>query len=249
MRKIALFLGISLSLFMTNNALACTDIRVKANDGSLFIARSMEYSVDMKSNLRSSTQGRSFSTLAPDGKPGLSWKAKYGYVYLDAFNIDVALDGMNEAGLSIENLYLPGYAAYQTVPSGEDNQALPYLNLADWVLGNFKSIDVHNRQHRSTRARIQKLITVPGRGRGPCFRFPIAHHRHRNQIGIIEHSTKRCRQTITQFTSFQNRPRHSGRHMAGKLGVWPTEIVNEFSKAHSITRIFRIKIRHRSFQK
>lgn len=143
MKKLALGFGFSILsfLFSFNNAFACTDIRVTANDGSVVIARSMEFSVDMHSNLRSSTQGRAFKTMAPDGKPGLSWKAKYGYLYLDAFDVDVALDGMNEAGLSIESLYLPGYAQYQTVPAGKDNQALPYLDFADWVLGNFKSID------------------------------------------------------------------------------------------------------------
>jgi choloylglycine hydrolase len=54
-------------------------------------------------------------------------------------NIDVALDGMNEAGLSIESLYLPNFAGYQIVPTGHNNQALPYIIFADWVLGNFKT--------------------------------------------------------------------------------------------------------------
>ncbi len=123
------------------NSLACTDFRVMAKDGTVLITRSMEYSVDMKSNLRSSTRGRVFTTIAPDGKSGLAWKAKYGYVFLDAMNQDFAIDGMNEAGLSVESLYLPGFADYQTVPADLSNQALPYLNFGDWVLSNFKTID------------------------------------------------------------------------------------------------------------
>ena len=142
---------------------ACTDIQIKATDGSTIIARSMEFSVDMQSNLRTSTEGRAFTTLAPDGKPGISWKAKYGYVYLDAFNQDFAVDGMNEAGLAIENLYLPNYAKYQSVPAGKDAQALPYLSFADWILGNFKSLD-------EVKAALSKVyvfsqaIAVPGHG-------------------------------------------------------------------------------------
>ncbi|HYF97898.1 MAG TPA: choloylglycine hydrolase family protein [Coxiellaceae bacterium] len=150
-------------LFNFTAALACTDIQVRASDGSNIIARSMEFSVDMQSNLRTSTQGRVFNTTAPNGKAGLAWQAKYGYVYLDAFNLDVALDGMNETGLSVENLYLPGYAEYQTVPVGKDKQALPYLNFADWVLGNFKSVD----EVKSALAQIYvyaQAITVPGHG-------------------------------------------------------------------------------------
>ena len=140
--KLGRYLGFTLaSLFITNAGFSCTDFRTTAKDGSVLITRSMEYGVDMKANLRTSSRGRAFSDTAPDGKPGLSWKAKYGYVYLDAFNVDAALDGMNEKGLSIESLYLPGYAEYQTVPAGQDSHALSYLNFADWVLGNFKTVE------------------------------------------------------------------------------------------------------------
>ncbi len=130
------------TLFITSNiAVACTDFRIIAKDGTVLITRSMEYSVDMQSNLRSSTRNRVFTMVAPDGKSGLSWKAKYGYLFLDAMNVDVAVDGLNEAGLSVESLYLPGFAGYQTVPADLSNEALPYINFADWVLSNFQSID------------------------------------------------------------------------------------------------------------
>lgn len=122
-------------------ALACTDFRVTASDGTVIITRSQEYSLDLKSNLRSSNRDRKFVFNAADGKPGLSWNAKYGYVFLDALEQDVAVDGMNEKGLSFEALYLPGLAQYQTVPAGKDKQALPYINIGDWILSNFDSVD------------------------------------------------------------------------------------------------------------
>ncbi|MHB1949125.1 MAG: linear amide C-N hydrolase [Gammaproteobacteria bacterium] len=128
-------------LSFCNIALACTDFRIIAKDGTVLITRSLEFAMDMKSNLRSSPRGRVFNTKAPDGKPGLSWKAKYGYVSLDGFNIDAAIDGMNEVGLSIEDLYLPALAQYQVVPKDQSSQALPYVNLGDWILGNFQSVD------------------------------------------------------------------------------------------------------------
>lgn len=127
-------------LTVAGNAYSCTDFRLIAKDGAVIVTRSMEFGVDMKSNLRTSTKDRSFTTTAPDGKPGLSWKANYGYVYLDAFNQDFTVDGMNEAGLSFEYLYLPGETQYQTVPAGQDSQALPYLNLGDWALSNFSTV-------------------------------------------------------------------------------------------------------------
>ena len=69
------------------------------------------------------------------------WKAQYGYVFLGRDNQDVAIDGMNEAGLSVEALYLPNYAKYELLPAGKNNQALPYIHFGDWVLSNFKSVD------------------------------------------------------------------------------------------------------------
>ncbi|EKD71029.1 MAG: hypothetical protein ACD_46C00291G0005 [uncultured bacterium] len=128
-------------LLIGKPVLGCTDFRLTAQDGTTLIARSMEFSIDMQSNLRTSTQNRLFTQVTPDGKSGISWKAKYGYVFLDAFQHDFAIDGMNEQGLSIEGLYLPGETQYQTIPTGHENQGLFYLNFGDWVLGNFKTVD------------------------------------------------------------------------------------------------------------
>lgn len=138
-----LFLLVALltALGLCRSAFACTNVLVKATDGTMLIARSMEFAQDMHSNLRTSTRGRAFNSLAPDGKPGLTWKAKYGYVYLDGMNIDAVVDGMNEVGLSYGALLFPGFAQYPGVTAGHDNQALPYMSFGDWVLGNFKTVD------------------------------------------------------------------------------------------------------------
>lgn len=131
-----------LSLFVgLSSAFACTDFRIKSSDGSVVIARSLEFALDLKSNIRTSPRGRIYTTTAPDGKPGISWKAKNGYVFLDGLNVDMAVDGMNEKGLSFEALYLPYFAEYQTVPAGKNNQALPYYLLGDWILSNFDTVD------------------------------------------------------------------------------------------------------------
>ncbi|MES2218311.1 MAG: linear amide C-N hydrolase [Pseudomonadota bacterium] len=127
--------------FLTiHNALACTDIRVQAKDGTIIIARSMEFAEDLQSNLRTSTRGRTFTTHTNEGKPGMSWKAKYGYVYLDGMQVDAAIDGMNEEGLTIEDLFFPSFAQYETIPPGLESHAVPYMNFSDWVLSNFKTV-------------------------------------------------------------------------------------------------------------
>lgn len=136
-------LGIAASLFcfISFPSQSCTDFRLTAKDGTLLITRSMEFAPDLQSNLRTSTRGRVTSTQTSNNLPGLSWTAKYGYVYVDGFNMDAAFDGMNEAGLTFEYLYLPGETQYQTIPAGKDNQALPYYLFGNWVLANFKTIE------------------------------------------------------------------------------------------------------------
>ncbi len=129
------------SIAMPVATLACTDFKLTAKDGTVLITRSMEFALDLKSNLRNSNRGRKFTTTTPDNKPGIAWTAKYGYVFLDGLNHDVAIDGMNEVGLSFEYLYLPGETQYQTIPTGKASQSLPYIQLGDWILSNFKTVD------------------------------------------------------------------------------------------------------------
>lgn len=131
----------TLSVCAVKTAFSCTDIRVNATDGTILITRTLEFAEDLQSNLRSSPRERTFHMTAPNGKPGMSWNNQYGYLYLDAFNHDIAMDGMNEQGLAFEYLYLPNFTQYQTVTEGQENKAISYLNFGDWVLGNFKSVD------------------------------------------------------------------------------------------------------------
>lgn len=136
------FIAGLLSFYLTSSVtLACTDFRIKSQDGTLLITRSMEFAADMHANIMSSPRNRTFTTPLPNGKTGLSWKNIYGYVFLDAFDTGFAIDGINEQGLAIEALYLPGITQYPIVPLGKENTAVSYLNFGDWVLGNFKTIE------------------------------------------------------------------------------------------------------------
>lgn len=139
--KKSIILSILLSATLTTSALACTDFRTTAKDGTVIIARSMEFATDMKSNLRSVSKNKAFTNTTPNGKPGFSWTSKYGYVYLDGLGIDTALDGMNDQGLSFEYLLFPNEAQYQTIPTGQESQALSYIQFGQWILGSFKTVD------------------------------------------------------------------------------------------------------------
>lgn len=140
MNKI-LFTFILMVMASTGFVTACTNFMLKAKDGTVLVSRTMEFAYDTKSGLRATPRETKYEMIAPNGKKGMSWTTKYGYIYVDGNGEKAAGDGVNEQGLSFEALYLPGYTKYQSVPPGEENQALPYLHLGDWILGNFKTVE------------------------------------------------------------------------------------------------------------
>lgn len=121
-------------------AFACTDFRVNATDGSIVIGRSMEWGLDLKSQLMKHPRGEKVQSLAPDGRPGLAWTSKFGFVGINAHGADLSLDGLNEKGFSIEFLWLPG-SVYQTVTDAEVSSAVSLLDLGSWFLGNFETVE------------------------------------------------------------------------------------------------------------
>lgn len=119
---------------------ACTDFQVKAADGSVIIGRSMEFAARVNSQVLINPRGEREEGGTPDGGPGLVWTSKYGYLSVNAFGIDkLVIDGMNEAGLSIEGLWLPG-TAYQSVSKRQRGRAISAGRLGAWILGSFKNV-------------------------------------------------------------------------------------------------------------
>jgi choloylglycine hydrolase len=115
-----------------STAPACTGITIKPKDGSIIFARTLEFAVDLKSNVLIVPRGKEFVGTAPGDKPGLRWKTKYGVVGANAFDLPVVVDGLNEKGLSVGLFYFPGFAKYQDVKAEDFAKSL-----APWELGFF----------------------------------------------------------------------------------------------------------------
>lgn len=129
-------------LLFVQHADACTTFRVMAKDGAILVGRSMEFVlVKFDSALMIVPRGYRFVSPAPDGKTGLTWKTKYGFVGMNAKGVDMATDGMNEAGLSIGLLYLPEFTTYQKVAPQETSRALAQIAFGNWVLSSFSSVE------------------------------------------------------------------------------------------------------------
>ncbi|OQR90635.1 cysteine protease family C59 [Achlya hypogyna] len=93
---------------------ACSDFRLNA--AQIVSARTMDFNIDLQSTLE--IVPRFTLIQEPLAKncpacPDYGWRSTHGFVALNMLGINVATDGLNEAGLSAAWLYLPGtrYAA------------------------------------------------------------------------------------------------------------------------------------------
>lgn len=136
----AFLVGLILGATSLSPAIACTDFLVTTTDGTKIVGRSMEWGLDLQSHVWLHARGEQRSSKTADGKTGVTWKSKYGFLGVDSNNMPLALDGMNEKGLSMGQLWLPG-TVYQDVPAATPEVALSLLDLGQWILGNFATVD------------------------------------------------------------------------------------------------------------
>lgn len=111
---------------------ACTGITLKPKDGSIIFARTLEFAMDLQSDIIIVPRGKESVGTAPGDRPGLRWRTKYGAVGANAFGMPVTIDGLNDKGLSVGLFYFPGFAKYQEVKAEDFGKAL-----APWELGAF----------------------------------------------------------------------------------------------------------------
>lgn len=169
--KMMVFTILCLTLLAPWSAESCTVFRLKANDGSIMIGRSMEFAVDLKYDVVVVPRNKAYVSPAPDNKAGLSWKTRYGYVGMASFGLEFGLsDGMNEKGLAASVLWFETDMKWQDVGSAETKRALAQAMVSDWILGNFSSIEEVKRE-------IQKLKVFkyvdPKTGMSPTIHFIV----------------------------------------------------------------------------
>jgi choloylglycine hydrolase len=124
---------IVISLVITNPAWACTDFQIKASDGSVVIGRSMEFALDLKSEIVTVSRGQEIVSTTPEGNRGLAWTSKYGFLGVNVLGRkDYIVDGMNEAGLAVEALWFPE----SKYPEAKDANFVVVTDFGRWLLGN-----------------------------------------------------------------------------------------------------------------
>lgn len=127
-------------LILASGLFACTDFVVECKDGSLVNGRSLEFALDLKSEFQIFAKNKRHSSMAPNHSKGIEWVSKYGFVGVVGI-VEFPFDGLNEAGLSVGYLWLPGVTSYPTVPADQMSKALDFVDLGAWILGNFATVE------------------------------------------------------------------------------------------------------------
>lgn len=131
---------------------ACTSVRIKTSDGLVFYARTMEGEWTLQTVLGVVPKGTAYQGTLPDGSSkGLKWKNKYAFVGMFDFGMPLVSDGMNEKGLVVGELFLPGYAAYESYMPSKAGKTLAQFEYGTWLLSNFASVAEVRKAYREVR--------------------------------------------------------------------------------------------------
>src|SRR6266568_5733362 len=131
----------AICLLLAPTVQACTGIRLIAEDGTVIHARTMEFAIDIHSDVMMIPRGYARAGTTPDGKEGLKWKAKYASVGLNGVGLPVLFDGLNEKGLAAGTFYFPTSAGYMPYIPADAAKTIAQWEVGSWILENFASVE------------------------------------------------------------------------------------------------------------
>lgn len=157
MKRIVI-LGILLALLSPESTDAhsdCTGITLTSTNGALIHARTMEWGAfNIKPELLVYPRNYKFEGQLPIDEPGMKWEGKYGFVGINALGDNRVADGLNEKGLAVSVLYLPGYASYQPFDSTAIDSCISPSEFALLLLSSCASVE-------EVRALLPEVRVVP----------------------------------------------------------------------------------------
>ncbi|KQC12778.1 MAG: hypothetical protein APR63_10375 [Desulfuromonas sp. SDB] len=139
--SVSLFVLVIITLLPTNIS-ACTGITITAEDGSVVYGRTMELGNDLVEwGLIVIPRSTSFTGSTPWGGPGASWKAKYAFTGVNAYNLPAVVDGVNEKGLAAGAFMFPNFVEYQQATEDQADITISSNDFVNWVLSNYSSVE------------------------------------------------------------------------------------------------------------
>lgn len=174
-------LFIVLCLILASTAFACTGITVKTKDGGVISSRTLEFGVDLNSDVILIPRNYPMRAVLPDGA-GLVWKQKYATLGMNGLGQLVIGEGFNEKGLSVGAFYFPSNAEYAKLTPENKQRAILSVDFPAWLLGNFSGV-------AEVKANLASATVVEGSLPGVNTPMPL-HYRVTDAAGnviVIEH--------------------------------------------------------------
>lgn len=129
------------SLPFAKIAWACTGIRLTAEDGTVVYARTLEFNIDLDSNVIMVPRGYARSGTTPDGENGLKWTSRYASIGANGVGLPFLFDGVNEKGLAAGMFYFPTTAGYMRYKVAEASKTIAPWEVGSWILENFATVE------------------------------------------------------------------------------------------------------------
>ena len=152
-------------IFTHTTGSACTDFILKARDGNCVVGRSMEFGQILPTAVKLFPKGEQVQSAGYNRTPGMRWSSKYTYLAMVNTAAHAVMDGFNEKGLSLGLLWFPG-TQYPNTPNAAPNTVINLVDLPNWILGNFASVD-------EVVAALPKINVYPGEVQGFAGTPPI----------------------------------------------------------------------------
>jgi choloylglycine hydrolase len=128
----------------------CTGISLQAVDGSVVVARTVEWALGDAHHDRFALfpRGHRYAALTPDGPVGLRWEGRFGFVTVTAYGQPYGPDGLNEAGLYVGVYYFPGYCSLAAYDPALVARSASVGDFMQWMLSSFSTVaEVRARLH------------------------------------------------------------------------------------------------------
>lgn len=120
----------------------CTGISLRAADGSVVAARTVEWALGDAHHDRFAIfpRGHRYTALTPDGPRGLAWEGRLGFVTVTAYGQTYGPDGLNEAGLYVGVYYFPGYCSLAPFDPAQAGRSASVGDFMQWMLSSFSTV-------------------------------------------------------------------------------------------------------------
>ena len=124
-------------------AQACTSFLLKAQNGDVVYGRTLEFALMLNSQINVIPRNLAIKGTGPDGTAGsgLTYTSKYGAVGMNALNLPIIVDGINEKGLAAGMFFFPGLAGFQATTAADASNSIASHEIVTYILTQFASLD------------------------------------------------------------------------------------------------------------